>query len=323
MKTRFYCIFFIIVIFLAGCTSKTNKKEATVLSHSDLITISGAYAMGPIMQVWMDEFTKSHPYVKFKMDVNGSGQGLDGLIAGNVDLAMVSEDLPKMDDSMLWVTPVARLGVVTVISARNPRLQAIMEKGITREDLTGLFSGKNIKTWDELTGTKGNDPVKVYVRGDTSGATAVFARYLSLKEDGIKGIPVKGETELISKVESDPLAISYCNFIYAFNPSEKVFLNDLKVVPVLKSGKEKPEKTQKIFDTYEHLQRAMWLGEYPSSLIRNLNLVTKGKPRTKEMVDFIYWIITDGQRYVADNGYIELHSSDVADIVNTMKAMTR
>jgi phosphate transport system substrate-binding protein len=323
MKIKFYFLVLLILVFLTNCSSKTSRKEVTMLSHSDMITISGAYAMAPMMQVWMAEFSKTHPYVKFKLDVNGSGQGLEQLLEGKVDLAMVSEDVPKMKDSMLWVTPVARLGVVPVINAKNPKLKAILEKGITRENLTGLFSGKKIKTWGELTRTAGNDPVEIYVRGDSSGATAVLARYLSLKESEIKGIPVRGELELISKVKSDPLALSYCNFIYAFDPGKKVFLDDIKVVPITKSGKEKPERIQKIFDTYEHLQRAMWLGEYPSSLIRNLNLVSKGKPRTREIVDFIYWIITDGQRYVADNGYIELHSNEMADLVNTMKAMTQ
>jgi len=323
MKTKFYFLFVIIILLLDSCTSKTSRKEVTVLSHSDLITISGAYAMAPIMQVWMTEFQKSHPYVKFKMDINGTGQGLNELLAGKIDLAMVSEEIPKGKDSMLWISPVARLGVVPVISARNPYLKAIMEKGISKEKLVSLFSGNNIITWGELTGTSSKDPVKIYMRGDTSGATATLARYLSIDLAQIHGTSVKGETELINQVKSDPLALSYCNFIYAFDPARQVFLDDLKVVPISMTGKEKSEGAQKIFDTYEHLQRAMWLGKYPSTLIRDLDLVSKGKPRTREIIDFIYWIITDGQRFIADNGYIELHSSEVQNLVNTMKAMTQ
>jgi phosphate transport system substrate-binding protein len=321
MKTKFYSLFVIVILLLDCCTSKTGRKEVTVLSHSDLITISGAYAMAPIMQVWMIEFQKSHPYVKFKIDINGSGQGLDELLAGKVDLAMISEEIPKEKESLLWISPVARLGVVPVISARNPYLKTIMEKGMSKENLVSLFSGKNTITWGELTGTSGKDPVKVYKREDPSGATATLARFLSTDVANINGTPIKGETELIIQVKSDPLSLSYCNFIYAFDPAKQIFLDDLKVVPINMTGKEKAKGNPKIFDTYEHLQRAMWLGKYPSALIRDLNLVSKGKPRTREMVDFIYWIITDGQRFIADNGYIELHSSEVQRLVNTMKAM--
>jgi phosphate transport system substrate-binding protein len=323
MKTKVYFLFILALFLFAGCGTKTGKQGVTVLSHSNQITISGAYALAPIMQFWVTEFQKTHPYVKFKLNANGSGQGLRDVLAGKVDLAMISEELPKKQDSVLWIAPVVRLGVVPVISGKNPYRKEILEKGVTDENLLDLFTGKKSISWGELAGKPGKDMVKVYMRGDTAGATATLARFLSLERKDIKGIPVKGEKELIDQVKSDPLALSYCNFIYAFDPYKKEFLEDLKVVPIVFSGKEKQEGKAKIFDTYEHLQRAMWLGRYPSSLIRNLYLVSNGKPRTREIVDFIYWIITDGQRFVADNGYIELHSGEIQNLENAMKAMTQ
>ncbi len=321
MKTKLYFLFGFLFILLTCCNSKTNKQGTTVLSRSDLITISGAYALAPVMQVWMAEFQKTHPYVKFKLNVNGSGQGMRDILAGNVDLAMISEEIPKGKDTLLWIAPVARLGVVPVISAKNPYLNEIMEKGITRDDLVDLFSGVNAKTWGELAGKSSMDPVKIYIRGDSSGATTTLAKYLWIDRNEIKGTPVMGEKELINQVKSDPLALSYCNFIYAFDPGKKEFLNDLKVVPINFLGKERLKGNAKIFDSYEHLQRAMWLGRYPCSLIRNLYLVSKGKPRTREMVDFMYWIVTDGQHFVPENGYIELYSGEVQYLVNAMKAL--
>jgi phosphate transport system substrate-binding protein len=236
---------------------------------------------------------------------------------------MISEELPKGKDSLLWLAPVARLGVVPVVSAKNPYLKEILEKGITRENLVDLFSGKSTKTWGEIMGKAGKDAVKVYIRGDSSGATTTLAKYLWIDNSELKGTPVNGEKELIAQVTADPLALSYCNFIYAFDPVKKEFLNDLKVVPINFSGKGKLEGNSKIFDTYDHLQRAMWLGRYPCSLIRNLYLVSNGQPRTREMVDFMYWIVTDGQHFVPENGYIELHTGEVQYLVNAMKAMTQ
>jgi phosphate transport system substrate-binding protein len=269
----------------------------------------------------MAEFQKTHPYVKFKLNVNGSGQGLRDILAGNVDLAMISEEIPKRKDSLLWIAPVARLGVVPVISAKNPYLKEIMEEGITRDNLIDLFSGRNTKTWSDLSGKPGKDPVKVYIRGDSAGSTGTLARYLWINRKEIKGTPVMGEKELVNQVKDDPLALSYCNFIYAFDPGKKAFLDDLKVVPINLFGKEKLGTNAKLFDSYEHLQRAMWLGRYPCSLIRNLYLVSNGKPRTREMVDFMYWIVTDGQHFVPENGYIELYSGEVQYLVNSMKAL--
>jgi len=320
MKTKVYFIITIIVLLFTGCNSKTNKQSVYLLSHSNQITISGAYALAPIMQVWMTEFQKTHPYVKFKLTTNGSGEGLDDVLAGKVDLAMISGEIPKKADSLVWKASVARLAIVPVMNANNPFLKTIQEKGITKENLFELFTGKKQIKWGELADKTDKDKVNVYMRGDSSGASATMARYLSINLKEIKGIPVNGEDELIKQVKKDPLSLSYCNFIYAFDPIKKEFLPDMKVVPIVLNETEK-QNGQKIFDSYEHLQRAMWLGKYPSLLIRNLSLVSKGKPRTREMVDFIYWIATDGQKFIPDNGYIELHSSDVQNLITAMKAM--
>ena len=67
----------------------------------------------------------------------------------------------------------------------------------------------------------------------------------------------------------------------------------------------------------------MWLGKFPCSLIRSLYMVTKGKPKTREVAEFLYWVITDGQKFVADNGYIELHSSEVQFLVNSLKVNSK
>jgi phosphate transport system substrate-binding protein len=321
MKTTFTSFLLLLVILFAGCSTKSNKKETTILSHSDLITISGAYALSPMVAVWITEFQKTHPYVKFKVNPNGSGGGLQDILAGKVDMAMISEKLPKAIDTVLWAVPVARVGVVPVISGKNPYLDQIRKKGMTKEILAGIFSGKSDKTWGDLYGRPGKDPMKVFRRGDTSGANTVFAKYLSVPRNQVAGTPVSGEQLLIEQVIKEPLAISYCNFIYAFDPVTKKFLDDIKVLPIDFSGKGKFQGKDDIFDSYEHLQRAMWVGKYPTALIRDLKLVTKGKPRTKEMVEFLYWIVTDGQKFVPDNGYTELHSSEIQSIAAEMKSM--
>ncbi|MGA3014860.1 MAG: substrate-binding domain-containing protein [Bacteroidales bacterium] len=170
----------------------------------------------------MNEYQKTHPFVKFKLNVNGSGQGFDEILAGKADLAMVSEDVPQAKDTQLWIVPLARLAVVPVMSSKNPYLKTIMAKGISMDNLSNIFSGKNVKTWGDLTGTSGKDPIKVYIRGDISGATATLARYLSTEAKDIKGVPVTGETALIDQVRNDPFALSYCNFIYAFDAGKKI-----------------------------------------------------------------------------------------------------
>jgi phosphate transport system substrate-binding protein len=46
-------------------------------------------------------------------------------------------------------------------------------------------------------------------------------------------------------------------------------------------------------------------GRYPSPPARGLNLVTKGRPGGLALT-FIRWVLTDGQVFVEETGYIPL-----------------
>jgi phosphate transport system substrate-binding protein len=37
-----------------------------------------------------------------------------------------------------------------------------------------------------------------------------------------------------------------------------------------------------------------------------LHLVCQGKPEKKLVIEFMQWILTDGQQYVSESGYINL-----------------
>jgi len=275
------------------------------------------------MQLWVDEFTKTHTYVKFIIKPNGSDQGQRDILLGKVDIAMISTDIPREADNLLQVIPVARLGVVPIISSKNPFMTEIFKKGISREDLASLFTSDHPKTWGDLYGKPQKEPVKIYIRADSSGSTKVLAKYLWVERSEIKGTAIDGEVKLVEAVKNDPLALGYCNFIYALDPATKQFSKDVRVLPIDFNSNGVIDWKEKIFENSETLQRAMWLGKFPCSLIRSLYMVTKGKPKTREVAEFLYWVITDGQKFVADNGYIELHSSEVQFLVNSLKVNSK
>ena len=51
-------------------------------------------------------------------------------------------------------------------------------------------------------------------------------------------------------------------------------------------------------------------GRYPSPPARALNLVTKGQPSGLTLA-FIRWILTDGQGFVEETGYIPLTQAEI------------
>ena len=124
----------------SGCREEPLQNKAVLPAHSGSITIDGAFALTPLAKVWINEFQKTNPDVKFELNPMGSGKGLMNVLQGKSDLAMVSSEIPKGIDSILWVYPVARLSVVPIINKNNPYFAEIIKRGITRDDLASLFT---------------------------------------------------------------------------------------------------------------------------------------------------------------------------------------
>jgi phosphate transport system substrate-binding protein len=62
----------------------------------------------------------------------------------------------------------------------------------------------------------------------------------------------------------------------------------------------------------DEIVAAIGTNKYPSPPARDLNLVTKGKP-TGLVNDFIKWTLTDGQKYIPEQGYVVLPGSTIDD----------
>jgi len=224
---------------------------------------------------------------------------------------MISSQIPAEHDTTLWSTPVARLAVVPIISKKNPYLHKILKVGIKKDDLITLFLNQNKRTWGGIYGKSSEHPVNVYVRNDKSGATDVLANYLWANPADIVGIKVTGEIKMIESVKSDPLALGYCNLVYTYDLNNNKFFDEFCILPIDLNQNGVIDKREDFYHDFAKIQRAMVLGKYPCVLDRNLFIVTLGKPKTKEVVDFLKWVLTDGQKVVPQMGYIELRNSEI------------
>jgi len=124
-------------LLLAGCGSSTPEpapvetneassgQEAEAApaeeSLSGTISISGAFALYPMMTVWADEFTNIHPDVQFDIQGGGAGKGMTDTIAGAVDIGMISRAIKDEETAqgVFWVS-VTKDAVFPIISSENP-----------------------------------------------------------------------------------------------------------------------------------------------------------------------------------------------------------
>lgn len=162
------------------------------------------------------------------------------------------------------------------------------------------------------------DTIRVYTRSDACGAAETWAKYLGnhFQED-LKGTAVYGDPGLAEAVRQDPLGIGYNNIGYAYDISTGEVVAGLKVVPIdiNENGQIDPEEN--FYNTKAELTQAIANGHYPSPPARELYLVTKDsfKGLAKE---FVRWVLTDGQRYVDEAGYVMLAREKIEAELNKL-----
>jgi phosphate transport system substrate-binding protein len=308
-------LFFLSVALIApvltGCGQNNSQTTSGANQLKGTVRVSGAWALYPMMVRWAEEFNKTYPLIRIDVSAGGAGKGAADALAGMTDIGMVSRDVkPEEIRQGGFYVAVVKDAVFPTINAENPAAKETLEKtGIKKSALVDLWIlGKSV-TWGEVGGGKpsgGN--VQVYTRSDSCGAAETWAAYLGRKnQEDLKGVGVYGDPGVADAVKKDPLSIGYNNLNYAYDAKTGIPIKGLQVPPIDVNGNGKVDPEEDL-STKEKAIKAVMSGVYPSPPARDLNLITK--ERFKEPArTFVKWILTDGQKYVDEVGYIRLRAS--------------
>ena len=292
------CFLFIFIVF--GKTSAQNNLEGE-------ISISGAFALYPMTVKWADEFRKIHPDVRIDISAGGAGKGIADVLSNMVDIGMVSRAIyPEELSRNAFAIAVTKDAVVPVISASNPLLKELLQKGIKKDVASDIWISGKYKTWAQAFGINTTLSIHTYSRSDACGAAEMWAKYLGEKQEDLLGVGVYGDPGLAQAVKRDALGIGFNNIGYAYDAKTKKQIAGLRVLPIDLDGNGKIDANEDFYDSINDLIDAISKNVYPSPPARDLYFVTKGKPQKKEVIEFIRWILTDGQKFVHEAGYIEL-----------------
>ncbi|MFN8435846.1 MAG: substrate-binding domain-containing protein [Anaerolineales bacterium] len=323
-------LFLVLAVSLTACG--TAAPEATNAPESDAtdvaateaapteeplsgtLSISGAFALYPMMTVWAEEFTKLHPDVQFDVQGGGAGKGMTDTIAGAVDIGMISRSIKEEETAqgIFWVS-VTKDAVFPIINAENPVAAQILEKGISQEVFAKIYITGEITTWGEVVGDPSiTDKINVFTRSDASGAAEQWAKYAGGKaQEDLKGIGVNGEPAMLDTILKDPLGIGFGNLNSIFDLSGGGLVPGI-VIPPLDINANGKADAEEIYTVKEDAFSAVANGTYPSPPSRFENLATLGKPEGLEL-EFIKWILTDGQQYLEAAGFVPLTPEQQAE----------
>jgi len=153
---------------ISGCNSQKtdqSKNKLAVKTRQEIsgnFTITGAFALHPLVQKWADEFVKINPAVKIVVSTGGTGQGIEDLKSGKTQLAMISRPLTDSElQEGIWTIPVAKDGVAAIVNQKNPYIGRILERGLSPDEFLKVFTSDVQLKWGELLDTNAKEKVSV------------------------------------------------------------------------------------------------------------------------------------------------------------------
>ena len=314
------------ILVLVGCNSpKKPKTPATSREENGNelkgnISISGAYALYPLISALSERFMEINPGVKIEVTRGGTGEGIADLLTGKCQVAMISRPLTNEEiSSGIWVVPVAKDGVAPIVNQKNPYLSKLMDQGISPDEFVKVFLSGNKVTWGEILGITAPEPIDVYIRSDESGAADIWAQFLYKKPQDLKGSGVQGDNAMIESIAKNPFSIGFCNFSYAFDAETGQRIKDIQIVPSDLDFDNKIDRVEVPFANLDQAHRSLWLGFYPDQLCRELTLGCMGKPTDPVVTRFIYFALGEGQSMVKKTGFCPLNDVYIRYAIDLLK----
>ncbi len=102
------------------------------------------------------------------------------------------------------------------------------------------------------------------------------------------------------------MGAGFNNINYVYDAATKLPIAGLRVLPIDLDGDGRLDADEDFYGSRDSLVAAIASGRYPSPPARDLYFVSRGRPARGAVAEFVRWVLTDGQRYVAEAGYVAL-----------------
>jgi phosphate transport system substrate-binding protein len=310
---------------------------------------AGATFPNPVYQKWFTEYRNAHPDVAINYQSVGSGAGIRQITEGTVDFG--ASDGPMTDQQIAEVKAKRKIDVLHIPTVLGSDVPAYNLPGITAEVkftpqiLAGIFLGK-ITSWNDPNIAKANPgvkfpdkPIVVVHRSDGSGTTYIWTDYLSKispewrdgpgKATSVRwpvGLGGKGNEGVAGVIRQMEGAIGYVELIYAIQTKIPYGSVQNAAGEFVKASLESTTQAaasvkQMPADFRVSITNAPGKGAYPIASFTWLLIPVQWQDQGKKqaMVDFLNWMLSNGQGMVQDLSYAPLPNEVVSKVKDTLK----
>lgn len=305
-KTKNSYIGFLIVVLLFLYAIDINAQ-------STVIKITGTKFPFEIMQQWIDVYSKTHPGVQFQLGKSIPPDSADLVIAAH---AFRDEEL-NGEQTIIAVNRYAQLPIANI---NRKDIAALQLRGFTKRDLKSIYFEQS----DENKTDALNEPVQVYGRDKKVCASRSFAENVTGNIWNVAGIFVTGDDRaLAAAVKNDVNGISYNNLSLIYDLKTRKVADSIAIIPIDLNENGRIDADENIYATLDDVLNYLSISSRNIIPQDNVNIVINKNNIHREALDFLKWIITNGQEYNRAYGFLNIDKTTVKQQQQLLTAVSK
>lgn len=285
-------------ILAVALAAATGSASALTAQNDGVITVRTSKASRPLVERWIAAYSEVHPDTKIEL-VTGKGVEADLVLTNH-----------KTDNQDGHVTYVGRYALLPVTSAENPLKEDIERRVWSAKDLKKLFfvneeeeDFEDIKTRKEKLGEK----LTVYTGTHSKGWTPVVAAHFGRTTEELKGQKVAGDDVfLLQALADNPEGVAFAAVPCLYDRTSRHLRTELALLPL---GVKREQSEVLREGTLDEVLQVLEGGTFDAIPTEQVGFIYKTFDR--DIDHFLAWVLSDGQQYLAEQGFLRLEEGVV------------
>ncbi|NSL90096.1 hypothetical protein ECE50_024895 [Chitinophaga sp. Mgbs1] len=262
------------------------------LAQKDTITVTGTRFVFPLVQQWINSYTRQHPEVIFRLVSPRDPAAREALVHIS---AQKTNEAQRSEDN--YYIEVARYALLPVANIKS----SYAGKPLPEKELRALYFDRE----------PASQPLTVYNRKEKSCAPVTFAAFYGAAFEDIKGKQVPGDDQqLLKAVQEDPSAVSFNNPGFIYDLSSRLPVHDIAVIPLDLNNNGRLDTDENFYGNLDQLIQRLETAPPAGIPLENVTLSYKRRLDTNHpaLKDWVHYIQSAGRQQLHDFGFLQLPS---------------
>lgn len=295
MKTLKFFTTMMAVLLLANICAAENEQ---INVRNEKIAIVSQPELSGLASIWATGYEKSS---NAKLTIVTQNPDEQPLSANTFYL--VDENSTLLNNEANWKMVAAHDVVVAIMNSGYQEVEHLNKQGVTSESLSLALKGK--VTWNQLVKGSSGSQVKCYV-ANTPDVIGRVVEFTGVTNQDISDETLLPVADVMVKIQKDVNAIGFCKLSDIVKQGENAFVQGVALVPIDKNKNGLLDQFENIGQNPEAFSRGVWIGKYPHELSGNIFLVASEKPVGQASIDFLSYVLNNGQIQFKDAGFAVL-----------------